>query len=391
MTTDFDKTEEFNDIASRKWDMLEPAFGISGDDGLAMWIADMDFQVADPIREAVTQAAESGLYTYYARQSIPTTALARWLQDRHGWKIEENWVINLFGIIPGLAFAIQEFTKPGDGIIAFTPVYAGILGAIQRNDRRLIEAEMPIRDGRYVMDLDAVQANLIGDEKMVVLCSPHNPVGRVWSVDELCEIADFCIRNDLFLVSDEVHQDLVFSGTKHTPMAVAAPDITDRLITLTAPSKSFNVAGMTTAFAIIEDDEIRERFTNRRNAVGDDVSRFGVVVAEAAYTNGAAWLEDVVKYIDQNKQIFCEGLNKIPGVNAMDVESTYLMWVDFGGTGMSRKEFTDRVQSTAKIATNHGNSFGKGGENFLRFNIATRREIVEEAVQRITEAFADLQ
>jgi len=241
------------------------------------------------------------------------------------------------------------------------------------------------------MDLEATQANLTGDETMLVLCSPHNPVGRVWSVEELREIADFCVRNDLLLISDEVHQDLVFSGFKHTPMAVAAPEITDRLITLTAPSKSFNVAGMTTAFAIIEDEDLRGRFTSRQNTVGNEVNRFGAIVAEAAYTSGGEWLDEVVEYIDQNKQIFRDGLNDIPGVNAMDIESTYLVWVDFGGTGMSRREFTDRVQKTAKIATNHGNSFGKGGENFLRFNIATRREIVEEAVRRIAAAFVDLQ
>lgn len=391
MTTDFDRKLKFTDIASRKWDLLEPSFGISGEDGLAMWIADMDFQVADPIREAAIRAAESGLFTYYSRPAFPTAALARWMKSRHNWNIEESWVKSLFGVIPGLAIAIQEFTKPGDGIIAFTPVYAGILGSIKSNDRRLVEAEMPIRDGRYVMDLEALQENLTGDEKMVVLCSPHNPVGRVWSAEELRDIADFCVRNDMLLISDEVHQDLVFEGSKHIPMAVAAPDIADRLITLTAPSKAFNVAGMTTAFAIIANDDLRERFAARQNTNGSEVNRFGAIVAEAAYTSGGEWLDEVVAYIDQNKKVFRDGINKIPGVNAVDIESTYLVWVDFEGTGMSRREFTDRIQKTAKIAANHGISFGKGGENFLRFNIATRREFVEEAVTRIVAAFDDLQ
>jgi cystathionine beta-lyase len=226
---------------------------------------------------------------------------------------------------------------------------------------------------------------------MLVLSSPHNPGGRVWTGPELEAIRDFCIRHDLVLVSDEIHHDLVFPGVKHTPFALVE-GVQDRLIMMTSTTKTFNIAGIHTGNVIIPDPDLRKAFAGRLAALGISGNSFGFRLAEAAYSpEGAAWVDDLVAYLDGNRRLFDEAVNAIPGLASMPLESTYLAWVDFSGTGMPAEEITRRVQQEAKIAVNHGPTFGKGGENFLRFNFATPRGIVEDAVARLGEAFSDLQ
>jgi cystathionine beta-lyase len=227
---------------------------------------------------------------------------------------------------------------------------------------------------------------------MLILCSPHNPGGRVWTADELRAVADFCVKHNLILVSDEIHNDLVYPGQKHIPMPLAAPQIADRLVMMTATTKTFNIAGAHIGNVIIADPALRKTFANTMNAMGISPNSFGMHMATAAYSpEGAAWVDALMRYLDGNRQIFDEGVNRIPGLRSTPLEATYLAWVDFSGTGMAPQEFIDRVQKTAKIATNHGASFGTGGENFLRFNIACPRAQVVEAVARLERAFSDLQ
>jgi cystathionine beta-lyase len=227
---------------------------------------------------------------------------------------------------------------------------------------------------------------------MVILCSPHNPGGRVWTREELQGVADFCKRHDLILVSDEIHHDLTYPGHTHIAMPLADPTIIDRLVMMTATTKTFNIAGSHSGNVIIPDDALRARFAARMAGLGLSPNSFGLYMAEAAYTpEGAEWVNALMLYLDGNRKLFDEAVNAIPGLKSMNLEATYLSWVDFTDTGMAPPEFINRVQKQARIAPNHGDTFGSGGENFLRFNIATPRALVEQACERLTKAFSDLQ
>jgi cystathionine beta-lyase len=227
---------------------------------------------------------------------------------------------------------------------------------------------------------------------MLILCSPHNPGGRVWTADELRAVADFCVKHDLILVSDEIHHDLVYPGQKHLVMAKAAPQIADRLVMMTATTKTFNIAGAHIGNVIIADPELRKTFANTINAMGISPNSFGMHMATAAYSpEGAAWVDALMRYLDRNRKLFDEGIARIPGLRSTPLQATYLAWVDFSATGMTPEEFIERVQKVAKIATNYGASFGLGGETYLRFNLACPRAQVAEAVARLERAFADLQ
>ena len=278
-----------------------------------------------------------------------------------------------------------------EGVILFTPVYHVFSPLIAANDRRLVESPLVNIDGRYRMDIEALEKSLSGDEKMLIFCSPHNPCGRVWTREELQAVCDFCMRNDIILVCDEIHHDLVYPGQKHTVMPLVSKKIASRLVMLTAATKTFNMAGGHSGNVIIPDETLRSRFDAVMKACGMSPNSFGVTMTEAAYTQGDDWVDQLMIYLDGNRKLFDEGVNAIPGLRSMPLEATYLAWVDFSSTGMTAAEFTGRVERQARIATNHGPSFGTGGENFLRFNIACPRSVVAQAVERLRHAFGDLQ
>jgi cystathionine beta-lyase len=303
------------------------------------------------------------------------------------------WLMYLLdGIVAGLAICLQAFTAPGDGVILFTPVYHAFHRVIAANGREIVQSPLALRpDGRYGMDLEALAASLTGRERMLVLCSPHNPGGRVWDADELRALADFCRTHDVLLVSDEIHHDLVLPGSRHLPMPLADPDILDRLLMLTAATKTFNIAGTLTGNVIIPDPDLRKRFAAAHLATGTSPNRFGALMTTAAYEHGDTWVDALCHYLTGNADVLAAGIATIPGLRLMPLDATYLAWVDFSGTGMASAEFTARVEKDARIAASHGATFGVGGEGHLRFNIGTPRARVAEAVDRLKAAFADLQ
>lgn len=387
----FDEIIDRRDTHCVKWDKMEALYGVPADKGLAMWVADMDFRPPQVVQDAVQQMLDHGIYGYYGDDSKYLGAIQWWMENRHGWKIEPEWVFTTHGLVNGTALCVDAFTAPGDGVVLFTPVYHAFAKVINAAQRKVVECEMPQVDGRYAMDFDAWDAQMTGAEKMVILCSPHNPGGCVWTRTELQGVADFAKRHDLILVSDEIHHDLVMPGNTHIPMA-HIDGITDRLVMMTATTKTFNIAGSHSGNVIIEDPDLRARFGARMAALGMSPNSFGLFMATAAYSpEGAEWVDGLVEYLDGNAKMFDAAVNAIPGLRSMKLEATYLSWVDFEGTGMTRDEFTNRVQQKAGIAANHGPTFGKGGESFLRFNIATPRARVEEACARLTAAFSDLQ
>lgn len=387
----FDEIIDRRGTHCSKWDMMEKIYGVSPEDGLAMWVADMDFRPPQAILDAVQGQVDHGVIGYFGDDSAYKAAIQWWMDTRHGWTVDAADIFSTHGLVNGTALCVDTFTQPGDGVILFTPVYHAFAKVIKANDRRVVECELKQLDGRYEMDFAAYDAQMDGTEKMVILCSPHNPGGRVWTAQELAEVAAFAKRHDLILVSDEIHHDLVMPGNTHIPMALI-DGIQDRLIMMTATTKTFNIAGAHVGNVIIADPDLRKRFEKRMMALGLSPNAFGMFMVPAAYSpEGAAWVDDLVRYLDGNRRLFDEGVNAIPGLRSMPLEATYLSWVDFDGTGMSREEFTKRVQTDAGIAANHGPTFGKGGESWLRFNIATPRARIQEAVERLTRAFGDLQ
>ena len=377
---------------SVKWDMMEPIYGVPAKDGIAMWVADMDFRPPQCVADSIEKMHAHGLYGYYGDEKPYLDAICWWMKERHGWAIDPKEIFTTHGLVHGTGMCVDAFTQPGDGVVLMTPVYHAFARVISAAGREVVECELANNNGRYEMDFDAWDAQMKGHETMLILCSPHNPGGRVWTKEELQGVADFAKRHDLILVSDEIHHDLVYPGVTHTPMTLVDDSNTDRLVMMTATTKTFNIAGSHSGNVIIADPDLREKFANRMAALGLSPNSFGLFMAEAAYSpEGAEWVDALVDYLDGNRKLLDAAIADIPGLASMPLEATYLSWVDFSGTGMGREEFTKRVEQDARIAVNHGPTFGKGGDSFLRFNIATPRSVVQTAVERLAEAFKDLQ
>ena len=389
---DFDEVIDRRGTHSSKWDTMEELYGVSPDSGLSMWVADMDFRAPKIIQEKLHEINSHGIYGYYGDYKEYNNSIKWWMKNRHNWEIDTSWIFTTHGLVNGTGLCIDAFTKPGDGIILFTPVYYQFSNLVEAARRKVVECPLKLIDNHYHFDFVAYERNLSGDEKMVILCSPHNPGGRVWTKNELQEVAKFAKKHDLVLVSDEIHHDLVYPNKSHTVMPIADPSVCDRLVMMTATTKTFNIAGAHSGNVIIPHPNLRQKFSQRIKALGISPNSFGLFMATAAYSpEGAQWLDELLHYIDGNRVIFDREVNKIPGLSSMPLEGTYLAWVDFSGTGMEEEEFIYRGQEKAKIAVNHGSTFGTGGEKFLRFNLATPRTLVVEATKRLKDAFSDLQ
>lgn len=387
----FDTTPDRRGTHSSKWDSMESIYSVSPDDGIAMWVADMEFQPPQCVQDAVKAMHDHGVYGYYGDEGDYRAAIQWWMSERHGWQIDPSWIFTTHGLVNGTALCIDAYTSVGDGVVLFTPVYHAFARVINAAGRHVVSCELANNAGRYEFDFDAYDAQMTGNERMLILCSPHNPSGRVWTKTELQAVAAFAKRHELILVSDEIHHDLTMPGYTHIPTA-HIDGISDRLVTMTATTKTFNIAGGHAGNVIIKDPDLRARFGGRMAAMGISANSFGLFMATAAYSpDGAAWVDDLRAYLDGNRQVFDAGVTAIPGVKSMALESTYLAWVDFSGTGMSMEEVIERVQKNAKIAASHGPTFGLGGDNFLRFNIGTTRAQIEDAVARLQVAFSDLQ
>ena len=387
----------FDDIIDRrgthsaKWDKMHDIYGVSPEDGIAMWVADMDFRPPQVVRDALAGMLDHGIFGYYGDETGYRESIRWWMETRHGWDIDPAHIFTTHGLVNGTGLCLEAFTRPGDAVVLFTPVYHAFARVIRAAGREVRELRMPVVDGKYTLDFEAFDAAMTGSETLLMWCSPHNPGGRVWTRAEQEQVAAFARRHDLTLVSDEIHHDLVMPGHTHVPMALI-DGVADRLVTMTATSKTFNLAGGHTGNVIVSDADLRKRFGAVMGALGLSPNSFGLVMAEAAYSpEGADWVDDLVAYLDGNRQIFDDAVNAIPGVRAMPLEATYLSWVDFEGTGMTQAEVIRRVQKDARIAASHGDTFGTGGESFMRFNIGLPRAQIIEATERLQRAFADLQ
>ena len=396
MTFDFDTPLALRETHCSKWDAFSNVFKDlpeqpPADEVIPMWVADMDFAAAPPILEALQAEVTRGYLGYFTNDRPIAEVVSRWMEAHHGWQVDPDWVRFTRGVIEGVALAVGSYSKPGDEVIVFSPVYHAFYRKVEALGRVIKESPLVLEDGVYHMDLDALAASLSGREKLVILCSPHNPGGRLWTAAELKALADFCADHDLILVSDEIHMDLTFPGQAHLPTGVAAPDSYGRLIMLSAASKGFNIAGGETGFAIIPDAAGRAKSDVTRMAISGTMNRFGMAMTKAALSDGAEWSLAARTYIAQNFAIWRDRIDALPGIAVMDMPSTYLSWVDFSGTGMDAAEVRLRLGQDARIATNPGQQFGTGGEMWNRFNIAMPRALMMDAIARMEAAFADLQ
>lgn len=374
---------------SHKYDDLEKLFGLSPQKTLSMWTADMDFKPPQCVFEALNTLSDNGIFGYYGGQESYNFAVKNWYQSRHGWAIDPNSISVVHGLCAGIGIALRAFSKENEGVIVFTPVYHSFINIIKQNNRKLIEQPMTIQDNEYHIDFDKLESSMTGNEKILMFCSPHNPGGKVWSINELKKIAKFCEKYDLILISDEIHNDLVFKQKKHVMYPVAVPEILDRLVVLVSSSKTFNIAGGLMGNVIIEDLALRKKFQLAHKAIGTMSNLFGMKIAESAYSYGHSWLEELLLYLENNITIFDNGISEITGLKSMKLSATYLAWVDFANTGMSEKEIVHRVHNISGIAASLGSSFGKGGETFMRFNLACPKANIFEAVKRLKYAFSE--
>ncbi len=377
---------------SAKWDLMETLYGVSPKDGLAMWTADSDYATAPCVIAAVKAAAEHGVFGYGIEDDAYFDAITWWMQNRHGWSVDKDWIMTTQGLGNAIALCLDVWTAPGDAAVIFTPVYHEFALKVQRAGRVVTECPLVRQDETYVLDLDDAQSRLTGKEKMLIWCSPQNPSGRVWTKDELRAVSDFARKNGLLLISDEIHHDFVYPGNTFLPMANAAPEDADNTVYLTAASKTFNIAGQRTGNMIIPDPTLRAAMQKRLTMLDYKPSVLGVRMITAAYSpEGAEWADAQIAHLQTNCAIFNEGINAIPGLWSMPLQATYLGWVDFSGTGMTQEEVSGRIRDTAKIAVSQGPTFGTGGESWMRFNLATQTDKVEDAVRRMQRAFSDLQ
>ncbi len=388
---DFDRVVNRRGTHASKWDMMAKLAGITAPDAIPMWVADMDFQAPPGVTEALMTDAKRAVHGYYGDNGSWAEALTAWLKKRHGVTIDPGWVSPTPGIVSGLGLILQAVTEPRDEVVVFPPAYHAFRKIILANDRKILDANLAEQQGRYVMDLPALKAKLTPRTKVVFFCNPHNPGGNVWSQEEIKDLARFCIDNNLILVSDEIHCDLVFTGKKHLPTLTAAPEVKDRLISCFAATKTFNLAGAHVGACVTSNPDLKKKLDARIAASGlGSYNSFGMLATEAAWRTGEAWLDELLPYLQANRDHFAKRIQAaVPGARAMHLDATYLAWVDFSRTGLTPADIAARMKDRARLFVSPGEQFGPGGETWLRFNFATPRSILDEALNRIDAAFKD--
>ncbi len=381
---DFDEIINREGTDAFKLELREVFFGKN--DVLPLWVADMDFKAPPKVIEAIQERAAHNIYGYTIRDQKFNSSIKNWLTNQHDWNIEEEWIKFIPGVLPSIVIAINEFTNEGDKVIIQTPVYPPFYSIVNDNKRELLKNKLIETDGYYTIDFDLLEEQASDpDTKIFVFSNPHNPVGRAWNYEELKRIAEICIKHDLIIVSDEIHSDLCLFGNKHLVMANLFPELGDRLITGMAPSKTFNIAGLSTAYAVISDKKLRDRFNKRLIAYQMHMGNlFGGVALTAAYNHGAEWLDAMKKYLEQNALLVQDFIKQeMPEVGFVLPEATYLLWLDFRKWGISPIKLRKAMIEIGKVGLNDGLSFGADGAGFQRLNIGSPKVIIQEGLERI--------
>jgi cystathionine beta-lyase len=386
MTFDFDHLLNRHNHHSSKWDKVEA-------DELPLWVADMDFQSPPAVIEALQHAVSHGVFGYpYFGKQVEETA-ANWLAERHNWQVDPAHILFLPGVVAGFNMAAAAAAQPGDALLVQPPTYGPFLRVAK--NWHLTQQEnvlIPDETGQYRVDLDAFEAAITPDTRIFMLCNPQNPTGRVFTRQELEGMAEICLRHNVVICADEIHHDLVYSEHTHIPIASLSEEVAANTITLLAPSKTFNIAGLQASVAVIENDELRQKFNAQRRGMVEWVNLMGMVAMQTAYAEGAHWLDELLLYLEENRNLVAETVqNKMPGVEMAAPEGTYLAWLDCRGVDMSGYEskganFNLFFKDKAGVVLNSGEWFGTGGQGFVRLNFGCPRPRLQEALDRMVKA-----
>lgn len=387
MVYDFDREIERRGTNCLKYDFARER-GRSGD-LLPLWVADMDFETAPCVKKRLEEAAAHGIYGYSEGKEEYFDAARGWYERYFGWNVKKEWLVKTPGVVFALAACIRAFTKEGDAVLLQQPVYYPFSEVILDNDRRLVNSPLVLQNGRYEMDFDDLEKKIVSEQvKLFLLCSPHNPVGRVWEEWELRRVGEICLRHGVLVVSDEIHSDFVWPGKKHHVFASLDPDFSGIAVTCTAPSKTFNLAGLQISNIWIENAVLRKKFLKAVAQAGySQVGLFGLAACQTAYEEGQEWLEALKAYLYENL-LFVKAFLKehIPEVKLIEPEGTYLLWLDFRGLSLSAEELEELITKKAKLWLDSGRMFGPDGEGFQRINIACPRRVLEKALVQLWRA-----
>jgi len=386
----FDEPAKREGTSCIKYDLREETFGLK--DVIPMWVADMDFNTPDFIIKSMQNRLNHEIFGYSFRPPEYFVSIINWLKSRHNWEVEKEWISFCPGIVPALNLCTLAFTEPGDSIIVQPPVYFPFFSAVESHGRKLIYNQLKESDGNWVMNYDSLIAGIDGKTKMIIISNPQNPIGRVWSPEELNRLAEICLKNNILILSDEIHCDLVLPGFSHTPFANLSEKIAENTITCIAPSKTFNLAGLSTSSVIISNPVLRRSFNRLVETlhIGNG-NIFGTTASIAAYSNGHKWLDALLDYVDHNIDFVVDYCRKmIPEIIPVQPEATYMIWLDCRNFSMNGKELRNFFINKAGVGLNEGSTFGPGGDGFMRMNLATTHQIVMRAMEQIERAVASL-
>ncbi len=384
---DLNKVIDRNHTNCSKWDFNLENFGTQ--DVLPMWVADMDFPAPPAVTEALIERAKHPIYGYSRTDEEYYDLVVKWMKKRHGWESEKEWITYAPGIVPALNWMIQSYSKPGDKVIIQQPVYYPFGRAIRNNGRQIIDNPLVLKNGKYFMDYEDLEKKVDDPRvKILILCSPHNPVGRVWNKEELIRLGEICFKRHIVVISDEIHSDLIFKGYQHIPFAAISEEFAQNCIVCNAPSKTFNLAGLQVSNIIIPNQFLRNSFRNTlANQAIKSPNCFAIPALKAAYRDGEQWLDAVMEYIEDNYRFLITYIQaKIPQIKVIKPEGTYLVWMDFSDLGMEPQEEREFLLKEAKVAFDEGPQFGPEGKGFERINIACPRAILQEGLDRIQKA-----
>lgn len=355
-------------------------------DVLPLWVADMDFETSSYIEDAIIERAKHAIYGYSEVKTPYFDILKKWMQKHHDWDIQRKWLVKTPGVVFALAMAVKAYTEPGDAVLIQQPVYYPFSEVIVDNGRRVVSNTLYLgEDNRYHIDFEDFEQKIVENQiKLFFLCNPHNPVGRVWTKEELTRLGDICVKHHVTVVSDEIHEDFVFKG-KHQVFANVKKEYEDITVTCTAPSKTFNIASLMISNILIPNPELKRKFKKQLDAAGiSQLNVLGLVACEAAYEHGEEWYQAMHAYVKANIEFVKQyAEEQLPGVNMVEQEGTYLVWLDFRGTGLGVEELDDKIINQAKLWLDSGKIFGSCGEGFQRINVACPRKVLEEAMDRI--------
>lgn len=382
----FDLNIDRKNTKSVKWDMAETLFGST--DVIPMWVADMDFKAPKEVNEALMERARHGIYGYTIADDELKDTVVSWNKERHQWNIQPEWLSFSNGVVTSLHMAIQALTKPEDGILIQTPVYPPFYNVIKAHNRTIVKNPLVFEDNYYTIDFTDFEAKL-KEVKAFILCSPHNPVGRVWKKEELEEIAKLCVEHDVLIISDEIHGDLTYPGFRHIPIASLSEEIANQTITCMAPSKTFNVPGLAASYCVTPNLDVRGKLDEAFNKQGfnNQLNTMGQIAMQAAYTHGATWVDELTALLESHYQYVKESFEKhAPELKVVKTEGTYLLWIDCSGLGLDAEGIREFFITEAKVGLNAGIDYGEEGSQFMRLNMGCPRSTLEEAVNRIIKA-----